>query len=105
MMTDNALKDKDNSTILTRMRRGGRARLKALDSKSSVRGTVPGVQIPPSPPFFYLSAKALWRFFGGRCELGDRLKLRPVNPHAHFHRRDSSTDTHPDGYAPRNHHW
>ena len=25
-------------------------RLKALDSKSSVRGTVPGVQIPPSPP-------------------------------------------------------
>ena len=39
-------------TSNTKKRRGGRARLKALDSKSSVRGTVPGVRIPPSPPNF-----------------------------------------------------
>ena len=33
-----------------KQRRGGRARLKARDSKSRSRGTVTGVQIPPSPP-------------------------------------------------------
>src|SRR5918999_5778756 len=39
------------------MWRGGRARLKALDSKSSLPGRVTGVQIPPSPPnlFSYLA--------------------------------------------------
>ena len=34
--------------------------MKALDSKSSVRGTVPGVRIPPSPPnLFSFSSKEL----------------------------------------------
>src|ERR1035438_225647 len=32
------------------MRRGGRARLNAPDSKSDVLARVPGVRIPPSPP-------------------------------------------------------
>jgi hypothetical protein len=36
------------------MRRGGRARLKALDSKSSLPERVTWVQIPPSPPPFLL---------------------------------------------------
>ena len=49
----NALKEKDNSAIVTHLRRGGRARLKALDSKSSLRGTVTGVRIPPSPPILF----------------------------------------------------
>ena len=44
------LKVKLISILWPLTRRGGRARLKALDSKSSVRGTVPGVRIPPSPP-------------------------------------------------------
>ena len=44
------LKANSNPIVWPPKRRGGRARLKALDSKSSVRGTVPGVRIPPSPP-------------------------------------------------------
>ena len=50
--TRNGLKANSNPLVWPPKRRGGRARLKALDSKSSVRGTVPGVRIPPSPPTF-----------------------------------------------------
>ena len=50
------LKANSNPILWPLKRRGGRARLTALDSKSSVRGTVPGVRIPPSPPTFFLSA-------------------------------------------------
>ena len=53
------LKANSNPIVWPPKRRGGRARLKALDSKSSVRGTVPGVRIPPSPPTnFSLPAKS-----------------------------------------------
>jgi hypothetical protein len=51
-MMNNALKVKSNSAILHHLRRGGRARLKALDSKSSLPERVTGVRIPPSPPIF-----------------------------------------------------
>src|ERR1039458_6411081 len=39
------------SVIDCQTRRGGRARLNAPDSKSDVLARVPGVRIPPSPPY------------------------------------------------------
>jgi hypothetical protein len=43
-------------------RRGGRARLNAADSKSAVLERVPGVRIPPSPPYLFpgQSGTAKW---------------------------------------------
>src|ERR1035437_4146215 len=45
---------KNQLSSCKQMRRGGRARLNAPDSKSDVVARLPGVRIPPSPPYFSL---------------------------------------------------
>ncbi len=62
--------------VVFEIRRGGRVRLKALDSKSSVLlAAAPWVRIPPSPPI--KTSHLLWGVFILRQEL-------PANPNLLF---------------------